>query len=328
MAINNSQYNAIIREYEKIQSEARLDRKKRIAEVYEKIPQMKELDTRAGTSALERYRRITMEGKKDALDNFSSEIKEIKIEKEKLLNAHGFASDYMELYYKCKDCRDTGFVEGKKCHCFKQRVNKLLYAQSNMDRILSRENFAALSYEVYDDTEVIKEIGMTSRKYMEKIVGICRDFINTFHTENENIMFIGNTGVGKTFLANCIAKELLDKGHSVIYMTATEFFDSMGRAKFERDSEITSEDMLEYLTECELLIIDDLGTEMVNSFTSSSLFYIINRRLNMGRSVIISSNLSLKKLRDIYTERVTSRISSSYWVIPIYGEDIRLKLRV
>lgn len=325
MAISNAQYNAIIREYEELRFKARREQEQRTQEVYRAIPRMKELSDRAGSSALERYRKLISEKKADALDDFREEIEEIGREKEALLLKHGFSADYMELRYHCPHCRDSGYVEGRKCRCFHQKINRLLYTQSNIEKILSRENFDSFSYEVYDDERKISNIGMTAREYMRKIVSICENFVRDFDKKHENIMFMGNTGVGKTFLSNCIAKKLLDGNHSVIYMTATEFFDRMGRARFEKDSEIRTEDMLEHLTECELLIIDDLGTEVVNSFTSSGLFYIINRRLNEEKSMIISTNLSMKMLRDIYTERVTSRISSAYYVIPLYGDDIRRK---
>lgn len=328
MAISNSQYNAIIREYEELQAKARREQEERTQEVYRAIPRMKELCAQAGSSALERYRKLVLEKKKDVLDDFGEEIEEIRREKEALLAEHGFERDYMELRYRCPDCKDSGYKEGRKCSCFRQKINKLLYAQSNIDKILSKENFDSFSYELYDDERKISNIGMTAREYMRKIVAICENFVSNFDQKHENIMFMGNTGVGKTFLSNCIAKRLLDSNHSVIYMTATEFFDRMGKSKFEKDSEIKTEDMLEHLTECELLIIDDLGTEVVNSFTSSGLFYIINRRLNAEKSMIISTNLSMKMLRDIYTERVTSRISSSYYVIPLYGDDIRRKVKV
>lgn len=127
MSISNSQYNAIMREYEKIRSEARWDLDRRKAEVYEKIPQMRELDNRAGALALDKYRKIVYSGQKNALDNFKKEINDIRHKKEALLRKSGFLPDYLDLRYKCRECRDTGFTEAKKCRCFKQKINKFLY---------------------------------------------------------------------------------------------------------------------------------------------------------------------------------------------------------
>ncbi len=325
MSISNSQYNAIMREYEKIRSEARWDLDRRKAEVYEKIPQMRELDNRAGALALDKYRKIVYSGQKNALDNFKKEINDIRHKKEALLRKSGFLPDYLDLRYKCRECRDTGFTEAKKCRCFKQKINKFLYAESNMDDILKRENFDCFRFDYFNDNKIIQALGMNEKQYMLKVVNICKDFVCNFKDSGQNLLFTGSTGVGKTFLSHCIAKELLDKNYGVIYMSAVDFFDRLGQARFDKESDIDSRELNEDLASADLLIIDDLGTELANSFTISHFFYIINRRLNLRKSTIISTNLSMKMLRDIYSERITSRISGSYTVLPLYGSDLRRK---
>ena len=201
---------------------------------------------------------------------------------------------------------------------------KLLHAQSNLEDVLERENFNALSYEYYDDTEILSQLGITNAAYMRRVVAGCREFVRDFDKKHDNLLFTGSTGVGKTFLTNCIARELMDDFHSVIYLTASDLFDVFSRNKFDYDNAEDMKDMYRFILDCDLLIIDDLGTELNNSFTSSQLFYCINERMNMSRSTIISTNLTLARLRDSYTDRVTSRIMSGYRIIPLYGGDIRL----
>ena len=161
---------------------------------------------------------------------------------------------------------------------------------------------------------------------MRRVVAGCREFAADLARKKENLLFTGSTGVGKTFLTNCIAKELIDSGHSVIYLSAGDLFEVFSRNKFDYDTPEDMRDTYRYILDCDLLIIDDLGTELNNSFTSSQLFYCINERMNMSRSTIISTNLSLKQLRDSYTDRVTSRIMR-YRIIPLYGRDIRVLKR-
>ena len=201
---------------------------------------------------------------------------------------------------------------------------KLLHAQSNLEDVLERENFKALSYEYYDDAEILPQLGITNAAYMRRVVAGCKAFVRDFDKKHDNLLFTGSTGVGKTFLTNCIARELMDDFHSVIYLTASDLFDVFSRNKFDYDNAEDMKDMYRFILDCDLLIIDDLGTELNNSFTSSQLFYCINERMNMSRSTIISTNLTLARLRDSYTDRVTSRIMSGYRIIPLYGGDIRL----
>ena len=138
-------------------------------------------------------------------------------------------------------------------------------------------------------------------------------------------MFTGTTGVGKTFLTNCIAKELIDQGVSVIYFQSQDLFELFSRSKFGREGQEEAEENCRQILDCQLLIIDDLGTELNNSFVSSQLFYCVNERISRGRGTIISTNLSVDMLRDTYSDRVASRIMSHYTMVPLYGADIRIK---
>ena len=140
-------------------------------------------------------------------------------------------------------------------------------------------------------------------------------------------LFTGNTGCGKTFLSNCIARELIRRYYSVVYLTATDMFDILAGSRFNGNDDDEAKDRAAYILDCDLLIIDDLGTELINTFTASQMFYCVNERLNRNKGTIISTNLTLGELQDAFTERVTSRIMSKYKIIPLIGDDLRLVRR-
>ncbi len=323
MALSNSQYDAIMREYGRQQIENHHKLEERRKEIYARLPVVRQLEAEIAERSVACAKKL-LEGDKSVLDRLKEDLKDLREQKALIIRAAGYPDDYLELHYRCPDCRDTGLIDGRKCHCFLQAQMKLLHAQSNLEDVLERENFKALSYEYYDDTEILSQLGITNAAYMRRVVAGCREFVRDFDKKHDNLLFTGSTGVGKTFLTNCIARELMDDFHSVIYLTASDLFDVFSRNKFDYDNAEDMKDMYRFILDCDLLIIDDLGTELNNSFTSSQLFYCINERMNMSRSTIISTNLTLARLRDSYTDRVTSRIMSGYRIIPLYGGDIRL----
>lgn len=323
MALSNSQYDAIMREYGRQQIENHHKLEERRKEIYARLPVVRQLEAEIAERSVACAKKL-LEGDKGVLDRLKEDLRDLREQKALIIRAAGYPDDYLELHYRCPDCRDTGLIDGRKCHCFLQAQMKLLHAQSNLEDVLERENFKALSYEYYDDTEILPQLGITNAAYMRRVVAGCREFVRDFDKKHDNLLFTGSTGVGKTFLTNCIARELMDDFHSVIYLTASDLFDVFSRNKFDYDNAEDMKDMYRFILDCDLLIIDDLGTELNNSFTSSQLFYCINERMNMSRSTIISTNLTLARLRDSYTDRVTSRIMSGYRIIPLYGGDIRL----
>ena len=325
MALSNSQYDAIMREYGRQQLENQHQLEARRNEIYRVIPAVRELEAEIASRSVAGAKRL-LAGDTGALAELREELADLREQKAILIRAKGYPEDYLTLHYRCPDCEDTGWRQGRKCHCFLRAQMKLLYAQSNLDHVLDQENFSRLSYDYYDSSEIIPELGLTNADYMHRVVAGCREFAADFDRKKENLLFTGSTGVGKTFLTNCIAKELIDSGHSVIYLSAGDLFEVFSRNKFDYDTPEDMRDTYRYILDCDLLIIDDLGTELNNSFTSSQLFYCINERMKMSRSTIISTNLSLKQLRDSYTDRVTSRIMR-YRIIPLYGRDIRVLKR-
>ncbi|MCC8127027.1 MAG: ATP-binding protein [Clostridiales bacterium] len=324
MALTNTQVQTIMRGYEEQQLRNRREQMKRVEEVYEKLPQIREMDAQTGPRAAACARRM-LEGDGQARERLRRAMAEQRSRREALLLEAGFPVDYMEPRYRCPECRDTGFVQGKRCRCFEEARIQMLYDQSNLRRILEKENFSTLSDRYYDDSRMVPGLDVTERAYMFWAVGECRDFAREFPEKGRNLLFTGGTGVGKTFLTNCIAKELIDRYVSVIYLVSQDFFEILSRYRFNREEQEGTEEAYRYILDCDMLMIDDLGTEMNNTFVSSQLFYCINERIEREKGTIISTNLSMAGLRDRYSDRVTSRIMSDYRLMPLYGSDIRLK---
>lgn len=329
MALTNYQYNKILRDYDKKQLENKYDLDLRIKKAYESIPELKEIDEKMIHTSITRAKDLLWDNKnhQSSLDSLQEKAKLATKKRKALLVDYGFPEDYLDLRYQCNDCKDTGFVNHKKCHCFKQSIVNILYSQSNIKTAIEKENFNTFSYDYYPDNYIDESINLSPRDNMRKIIDQCKDFINNFKKLHENLLIYGNTGVGKTFLTNCIAKELLDRSHTVIYLTAFQLFDILEKKKFNKANENTNEiqNQFDYILDCDLLIIDDLGTELTNSFINTQLYLCINERYLREKSTIISTNLSLNNINSEYSERIFSRIISNYTLLKIIGEDIRLK---
>lgn len=325
MALTHSQYNTIIRSYEQKQLHTRDILEARKKEVYKRIPEIKEIEDAISGLSVSQAKKL-LAGETSALSSLKEEIGILISCKEKLIADAGFSADYLEPVYECPDCKDTGYINDQKCHCFKKAVIDLLYTQSNLQDILQEENFDTFSLRYYSENHIDPKTGRSSMENIKNACLVCRDFVDTFSTDFRNLFLYGDTGVGKTFLSHCIAKELIDSANSVIYFTAFELFDIMAKGKFRKDP--SAELMSEHLFDCDLLIIDDLGTEMVNTFTSSQLFLLLNERLLRKKSTVISTNLSLESLVDLYSERTFSRITSNYTMLKLTGDDIRIKKKL
>lgn len=325
MALKNDQYNQILREYDNRMLQNKHDLTIRLNEAYGLIPELKELEEEM-ISLSAKSGRMALYGDDSSLKALKERTSDLKARQIELLLSNGFPANYLEMQYQCVKCKDTGRIGNEKCNCFKQAVADLMYSGSNIKTILAHENFSKFSFHYYSDDFIDEAIGLSPLSNMQKVVASCKNFIRHFNKTHDNLLLLGNTGVGKTFLANCIAKELLDRGNTVIYLTAFRLFDILEKHKFSRDedSSYAAANQFDYILDCDLLIIDDLGTELNNSFTNSQLYLIINERLLRQKSTIISTNLSLPNINTTYGERIFSRIVSSYSVQRIIGEDIRL----
>lgn len=325
MILNNSQYDAIMRTYERKQLHNRKELEKRYAIAYEKLPELKELHQSISALSVNQARKL-LEGDETALTQLKLQMKELSEEANAMLIASGFPSDYLDMHYECADCKDTGYIGNQKCHCFQNIIIDMLYEQSNLKHILQQENFDTFSFSYYSPNFIDSETGHSSLASIKDAYEESRYFVDTFGKEFRNLFFYGDPGVGKSFLSNCIAKELIDKSYSVVYLSSFQLFDTLTREKFDKDEH--SSKIIKHLLNCDLLIIDDLGTELVNSLTTSQLFLCLNERLLHRKSTIISTNLSLDALANIYSERIFSRITSNYTMLKLTGDDIRIKKKL
>jgi len=315
----------ILRSYEQKQVHSRDMLDKRRKTVYNNVPELKEIHDSISLLSVSQARKL-LNGDEKALADLKQQIRILIQRKTELLESAGYPADYLEPVYECPDCQDTGYIGNKKCHCLQKAIIDLLYTQSNIKNILQRENFDTFSFAYHSDNHVDPVTGRSALANIRNAHYVAHDFVDTFGKDFRNLFLYGDTGVGKTFLTNCIAKELMDKAFSVIYLTAFEFFDTLAKSRFEKDED--AEMMNEHIFDCDLLIIDDLGTELTNSFTVSQLFLCINERILRRKSTIISTNLSLESLVDIYSERTFSRITSNYTMLKITGDDIRIKKKL
>ena len=293
-------------------------------EISVRIPRITEINREIGSASIKKAKQL-LSGQADGWD-LKTVIQELSEERRRLLTDYGYPADYLELHYDCKKCRDTGFIDGKKCSCFKQAAIELLYEQSKLSDILSRENFDTFDERWYDADDMDEATGKSSLELARIARKQAWDFTQHFQDTFNNLFFYGHTGVGKTFLTHCIAREIIEQGHSVIYFSAYDLFDELAKRTFH--SYDNSPDLPDYVGECDLLIIDDLGTELTNTFVQSRLFLLINERLTQKKPTIISTNLEIGAFSEMYSERTFSRIFSNYTMIKLTGRDIRFQKKL
>lgn len=324
--MNNRFINEILNEYEISRTEAEEDARIRQLELYNKIPRIRDIDSELGSIGIDIAksvfnREIDIE---ELIRQKKQKAVDLKIEKAELLTLNNYALDYSYPKYKCANCQDTGYIGSQRCACFKQKIIDKHYNQSNLKEIVQRENFEMFVFDYYSGSKFEGE-SLSPRKNIEEIFKDCVNFVNTIDSNNSNLFFYGKSGLGKTFLSNCIAKDLLDRGKLVIYQTSSNLIEQLKNFKFQ-NSEGETSDRLNDIFDCDLLIIDDLGTEYITDFSQMELFNIINKRLITNKKMIISTNLSLDNIFSTYPERVTSRILGNFTMYKFYGEDIRVKI--
>lgn len=319
MPLMNSQYEAILRTYASRQAKNRRELEERLARIQKQIPGLASLEASLVSLQAEKVRSAIADNRERKC-SLEQEISLLQNEKKRLLEAEGYTLKDLEPSFTCSDCQDTGFIGTEKCHCFLQAEIDLLYHQSHLKEILKQENFRTFSYNWYEGAD---------RETMKRHVMDARFFIEAFDTSFQNLLLLGEVGTGKTFLSNCIAKELMDTGHSVVYLTAFQLFQLLSRAVFgDHHGQEAGQQTYPYLFDCDLLIIDDLGTELPNSFTISQFFLCINERILRRKSTLISSNLDMEALKNTYSERTLSRIISSYTIRQLPGSDIRIRKKL
>ena len=325
---------SILIEYEQQRRLAELDLENRKKNIYRKYPHLYEIDENISKLSILKTKNALLNNQNNI--EIENEINNLKKEKIAFLKKEKIDISYFSPNYNCKKCKDTGFItypdkKSQMCSCLKQKLINISYNKSNLNN-LQKENFNNFNLKKFSNIVDIKKYNMniSPQENIKAIKNACLDFINNFdNPDTKNLLFTGNTGLGKTYMSNCIANELLNKGKTVLYQTAPLLLETIIDNKFNKYKTSENNDFYNQVLTSDLLIIDDLGTESLNSVKLSELFTIINSRsLNLNNKItktLISTNLSIEKIFSIYEERIGSRIAGFYDIYYFFGEDLRLK---
>lgn len=298
----------------------------RKAEMYELCPVLKQIDTALASTGLKVYKAALdgKEGLDERLAALEKENLELQDDRRRILKMSGKPENYLDIVFTCKKCSDTGYCGLKMCSCMKKALIKEAYESSGLGAVLTKQDFDNFSLDYYSPEKTSSNV--SPRDNMKYILEEAKSYVKSFgkKEKNENLLFIGKTGLGKTHISTAIAKGVIDKGYDVVYDTVQNIINVFEQQTFGHNAEASSE--AERYTECSLLIIDDLGTEFKNSFTQSVLYNLINTRIISGKAMIISTNLDDSELfKKQYDDRINSRLIGNFRTFKFTGEDIRIK---
>ena len=318
----------LLKEYEQKRNLAEVKAAQKKQELYSKIPELAKLEEDSNIYALDSIIKSLNSGNSDK--SLAKNLKSNTTKKNQILKENGYDIHYLDPEYECKKCNDTGYTGTELCSCIKQKLYNIAYNNSNIYD-LENQNFDKFVLDYYSDESDKEQYGtkVSPRKNIEKILKTCQNFVDNFDdVKTNNLLFCGATGLGKTFLSSCIANEMIKKGKVVLYQTAPLMLDQIIDYKFGK----SNNNVFDAIINADLLIIDDLGTETINSLKNTEIFNIINSRiLNQNNKVtktIISTNLSLDSLNSVYEERITSRLIGNYDCCLFYGDDIRIQKKL
>ena len=298
--------------------------KRRKAQVFTQIPRLKEIEEELDRFGI-RMLNLLASGECDekrAVSGIMAENREYVKERERLLCVHGFEKDYLDVKPVCTICEDSGFDGSRLCQCLKKEITDCALKEANMSSALSGQTFENFILSYYSD-EYVEQYGCSPRENMQAIVRECMEYADEFDKTDKNLLLCGGCGLGKTFLSSAIANRLIEKGIDVLYVSCNALFPILEDMHFGREVSERAAYIVKKLNECELLILDDLGSEFVTAFTSAELFGIINTRMISGRKMIISTNLNTAQLGQTYNERIASRITGGFSILEFLGKDIR-----
>ena len=292
-----------------------------LARAYAKLPRLRELDMELRRTMVEAAQAAFRQGEigSDAWEAARSKNKALQEERRRLALAH-FEEGYLDDSPICDRCGGQGYVGTSMCECLAELCRQ---EQKKELTLLSggKESFSQFRLDYYPDRPDPKS-GISPRTLMEKNLQNCRRYAMTFCHSSGNLLFIGGTGLGKTFLSACIARSVADRGYSVVYETASHLFSNLERAKFGGDEDSRKE--TEKYTACDLLIIDDLGTEMPGQFVTAALYTLLNDRLLEGKPMVVSTNMTVEELKKRYSPQIASRLQGNFSQLIFLGEDIRV----
>ena len=308
-----------------IRSDNQAEHQRRLSLVYARVPEIQRMDETMRRQMTELVR-LTISHPVDLKERLAALEKDnldIQMRRAELLVENGWPVEYLDDIYSCPKCRDSGVYEGGVCSCLEKLYNKELTKELGTLLQHGDESFERFDLNYYDAAPVG---GVSPRETMTMVLGACRKFADNFPAVSANLLFQGGTGLGKTYLSACIARVVANKGYSVCYDSAAAALEAFEVQKFSRDPE-TSEAAnarVRRMLDCDLMILDDLGTEMISSISTSALYTLLNTRLVNGKKIIISTNCSDEELQKKYTPQIYSRIKGEFLRLPFVGRDIRL----
>lgn len=321
MGFNSDNYRRIRAEYDNKFNRARQEADVRRAELHGAIPSLRAVDAELGRTGLQIMQALVAGG--EETERQVAKIRErnesLQKSRDELLRKHGYPVDYSDVHYECGLCSDTGFVDGKMCSCMRRELIIAGCESSGIGRLMREQNFGNFSLEYYSDNKA-------AFNEMELVLNAAYRFAESFGTaDSENILLMGGTGLGKTHLSSAVARRVIERGFDVYYTGAQGMISDFERERFGNSSTAGGGADVSRYFNCDLLIIDDLGTEVSNQFTVSCLFNVINTRLNLRRSTMISTNLNPRELVTRYTDRIASRILGEFRPLQFKGTDVRLQ---
>ena len=306
-------------------AQAREDRasedRQHLAEAYERVPRIREIDRELrmtmAQAAMAAFQAGT-DGKKE-LEAVRDKNLALQQERARLVEEN-FEEGFLDETPICDKCGGTGYIGAEMCECLRELCRQ---EQKKELAVLTggKESFSQFRLDYYSDFTDTK-YGASPRAIMERNFQNCRRYATTFSANSGNLLFVGGTGLGKTFLSACIARAVADRGYSVVYETAGHLFSKMEQAKFS-GSEEAKKEIVKYNT-CDLLILDDLGTEMPGQFVTASLYGLLNDRILYNKPMVISTNLNVDEIARRYSPQIASRLHGNFVRLTVVGEDIRV----
>ncbi len=308
----------------RLKAEKEADRRK--AEIYKKLPRTKELEKEISRCGIQAARAVISGGEiTEEMKNLRDSNLAMQSELTEILTSNGYDKNVFEPSYSCKKCNDTGYYEenGRTlvCNCLKQTLVSCACEELNRTAPLSLSTFKSFSLDYYEKEKDLKT-GISPFNHMSKILRYCQNYAENFTKNSESILMKGATGLGKTHLSLAIANKVITKGFGVIYVSAPSLMQKLEKQYFSNNDENSALDML---VECDLLIVDDLGTEFKSQLSVSLMYNIFNSRMLANKPVIINTNLNLRELEKFYTERFVSRIIGNAQKLDFLGSDIRVR---
>ncbi len=322
--VNSDIRAKIFAKYEEKKQRAQKERDNIVDKINSQFPRLKEIDREINILGMENIKKIS-KNPKDApkyIKELKQKYKDLEKERKEIIKENLIDKDYKTPKYECKMCNDSGHLEdGTICKCYKQALTNELYNISNLGDLLQKQNFDNFSLEFYSKE---KENNKKSPyDNMKSVYEYAKAYCKKSKKDRKNLLFYGGVGQGKTFVSSCIAKEIMDRGETVIYIRATKLLNMYEDYKFNRSD---NKEILDNIYNADLLIIDDLGTENITRMGVSFIFDVLDERLLREGNTIINTNLSITDLTKNYTKRFTSRIAENFTVFEFYGEDLRLKM--